>query len=149
MNFRESIFINRPVADVFAYATDYSTHPKWADTVRVDILTAGPIGVGTQMHYVSKFMGREMGSDSEITIYEPPYRLGYKIVTGMAVEALQTFTEENGGTRFTWEYSGNMTGLMGLFKLAEPLFAKQAQATLLTTMERLKTLLEAEPVKAL
>ncbi|MCC6148176.1 MAG: SRPBCC family protein [Anaerolineaceae bacterium] len=148
MKFKESIFINRSVEEVFTRATDYDTHPKWADTVRVDILTNTPFGVGTRMNYVSKFLGREMGMESEITIYEPPHRLGYKIISGMAVEALQSFTEENNGTRATWEYWGDITGVLSMFKLAEPLLARQAHKTMQTSLKKLKSLLETEePVK--
>lgn len=143
MQFKESIFINRPVEQVFAYVTDYSTHPLWADAVRVDILTPGPIGVGTRLYYVDKTMGREVGAESEITVYEPPHRLGYKIVTNMTAEAMQTFSAENGGTRFTWEYEAEPTGVMGLLKVAEPLLAPLARKTLRTAQKRLKDLLEA------
>lgn len=144
MKFEDSIFINRPVADVFAYVADYSTHPKWAGAVRVDFLTDSPMGVGTRVNYVEKFMGREVGMESEITLYEPPFRLGYKIVTGVSAEALQTFTQENGGTRLTWEYWTNMSGLLRLFKVAEPLMIKQGKKTMTEGLATLKTLLESE-----
>lgn len=143
MKFEESIFINRPVEEVFAYATDYSTHPLWADAVRVDILTPGPVGIGTRLNYVDKTMGREVGAESEITLWEPPHRLGYKIVTKMAAEALQTFTAENGGTRFTWTYEVHPAGVMSLLKVSEPLLAPLARRTLRTAQKRLKDLLEA------
>lgn len=142
MKFAESIWINRPMAEVFAYVTDYSTHPLWADAVRVDVLTPGPIGVGTRLNYVDKTMGREVGAESEITVYEPPHRLGYKIAA-MSAEALQTFTAENGGTRFTWEYEVEPSGVMGVLKVAEPLLAPLARRTLRTAQKRLKGLLEA------
>lgn len=142
MKYEESILINRPIADVFAYVSDYSTHSKWAGAVRVDMLTEGPMGVGTKVYYVDRFMGREVGMESEITRYEPPNRMGYKIVRGMAAEALQTFTEENGGTRMTWEYWANPSGMMKLFKVAEPLIVKQGQKTLKESLARLKAELE-------
>ena len=144
MKFEESIFIKRPVADVFAYVSDYSTHPKWADAVRVDILTDGPMGVGTKVYYVDRFIGREVGMESEITVYEPPNRMGYKIITGMSAEALQTFTEENGGTRLTWEYWANMSGLLSMFKVAESLMVKQGKKQISGSLAKLKIELESQ-----
>ncbi len=29
MNFEESVVINRPIEEVFAYVTDYDTHMQW------------------------------------------------------------------------------------------------------------------------
>lgn len=143
MNFEHSVYIKRPVEDVFAYVSDYSTHKDWAGAVRVDILTDGPMGVGTTVNYVDKFMGREVGMESVITVFEPPHRMGYKITSGMAAEALQTFVAENGGTRLTWKYEAELSGALRLFKMAEGLFVKQADKQMRTSLDKLKVLLES------
>ena len=142
MNFEHSVYIKRPVEDVFAYVSDYSTHPKWAGAVRVDILTNGPMGVGTTVNYVEKFMGREVGMESVITLFEPPYRMGYTVKSGMATEALQTFVAENDGTRLTWKYQAELSGVLRIFKVAEGLFVKQADKQMRESLDTLKTLLE-------
>lgn len=143
MNFEASIFINRPVDEVFAFVMDYTTHPQWSGATRVDLLTDGPPGVGTRVNYVGKFLGREMANESVITVFEPPQRMGYRIeMSGMNADALQTFQAENGGTRMTWAYEGNFSGLMSLFKFAEGIFRQQASKQMNTALENLKSVLE-------
>lgn len=126
MKIESSIHINRPVTEVFDFIMDYSRHHEWSGAVRVDLLTDGPPGVGTKVNYVGKFLGRELATESVITVFEPPRRMGYRIeMSGMNADALQTFEEENGGTRMTWAYDGNFSGLMSLFKFAEGIFKQQ------------------------
>lgn len=67
--------INAPVDDVFALASNF---PNAAETIRgidrVQMLTAGPVGVGTRFRETRKLYGKEATEEMEVTLYEPPKR---------------------------------------------------------------------------
>jgi uncharacterized membrane protein len=55
IEFENTIQINRPIAEVFAFLSDLENLPKWNYYVlAVAKLTNGPIGIGTMYHQVRK-----------------------------------------------------------------------------------------------
>ena len=55
------IVIDRPVAEVSAYATDPSYAPIWyANIDTVDWKTPPPAQVGSQVAFVARFLGRRL-----------------------------------------------------------------------------------------
>jgi carbon monoxide dehydrogenase subunit G len=67
--------IEAPVATVFARASDVR---GWADCIsgieRVEVLTDGPIGVGTRFRETRIMFKKEATEEMEITAFEPPRR---------------------------------------------------------------------------
>lgn len=49
ISYEGEIVIDRPVAEVFRYTTNFENFPKWTDTHAVKRLTNGPVGVGTRI----------------------------------------------------------------------------------------------------
>ncbi len=48
INVEESIVINRPISEVFAFVANFENHPKWETNFqKVKLLTSTPTGVGT------------------------------------------------------------------------------------------------------
>ena len=138
---QKSIHINRPVADVFAYVTDFANDAKWqADLVSSEKTSAGPLAVGTTGRYVQKFMGREMKNDVVVTAYEPSKRHGFKTTSGpVKFEGDIAFEDMGGGTHLTVSFKGEPGGF---FKVAEGLIAKELDKTLSRDLAKLKELLE-------
>ncbi|MEE2900174.1 MAG: hypothetical protein VX815_17065, partial [Gemmatimonadota bacterium] len=55
----DSIFIQRAVADVFAYMDDVRLEHEWQPNLRdAEQAPPGAAAVGTRRHYVTDFMGR-------------------------------------------------------------------------------------------
>ena len=104
---RNSIVINRPVDEVFAFVTDPATTPQWqANLVRSEILTPGPMRAGTQVLEVRRLGKSESQAVWEVTAYEPPARRGYVYPKGFGPirqSGVTTFEPVEGGTllRFT------------------------------------------------
>jgi Polyketide cyclase / dehydrase and lipid transport len=72
---RESIVVNRPCAETFAYLTDPRTRHEWRPQVaRIELLRDGEVGAGTQAVEVRRMFGREVRVPLEITRHEPPNR---------------------------------------------------------------------------
>jgi uncharacterized membrane protein len=54
-----SIVIHRPIDDVFEFTHDLSKNPVWQTTlVEVELLTDGPMRVGTRWQEVRRFLGK-------------------------------------------------------------------------------------------
>ena len=67
VNVETSIIINRPIEEVFAYLTDAGNNPQWdLGLVEVRQTPERPVGVGTRITEVRKFLGRKMETTSEV-----------------------------------------------------------------------------------
>lgn len=56
---KRTVTVQRPVADVFAYLSDFTTTNEWDPGTVETRRVSGDGGVGTSYHNVSKFAGRE------------------------------------------------------------------------------------------
>jgi ligand-binding SRPBCC domain-containing protein len=140
--FKKSIFVNLPQEEVFDYVTDPANDQKWRkSSVSTEWTSEGPVGVGSTQHSVDKFLGRNMESDSEITIWDPPNEFGWKSVGGpVPYELSMKFTPEGEGTQLI--FSGQAE-LGGFFKLAEGMAGKQMEKQMDGDFNNLKKVLEA------
>ncbi|HJP65143.1 MAG TPA: SRPBCC family protein [Actinomycetota bacterium] len=110
----DTIAIDRPVEDVFAYVTDVTNDPAWhTDVLEARKVSEGPIGVGTVWH--SKFrpsMGISEG-EMRVVTFEPNRR---QVMQGDVGPMHPTLTYElepvDGGTRFTRHVQISVTGWM-------------------------------------
>jgi uncharacterized protein YndB with AHSA1/START domain len=65
------VWIDRPAEKVYAYVVDFDRRPEWrTDAVGGELLTEGPIGVGTQARGIGKVLGRPCTMDVEVTALE-------------------------------------------------------------------------------
>lgn len=77
---RNSVIINRPVNDVFGFVTDPTTTPQWqANLVRSDILTPGPMRVGTRVLEV-----RRLGKSEKQAEWRSP-RMSHQLGVGIPI----------------------------------------------------------------
>jgi uncharacterized protein YndB with AHSA1/START domain len=114
----DSITINRPVEEVFAYVTDTANDPAWhTDIVEARRASDRPIGTGTRWHLRLKpFMGVSEG-DQEVVAFEPNRTEVQRGVAGqMKVTLTYLFEPADGGTRFTRSVQIKMSGLMRLME---------------------------------
>lgn len=140
--FEQSVFIKRPQEEVFEFLTNPTNDPKWRDSaVSGEWTSDGPIGVGSTKHNIDKLLGREIKSTIEVTVWDPPHKVGLKTVGGpMPYEATETFESKESGTQLT--FSGQAE-IGGFFKLAEGLVGKQLEKQIDKDLKGLKQYLEA------
>jgi uncharacterized protein YndB with AHSA1/START domain len=137
----QTIVIDRPIAEVFAFVTDQRNTPAWqAGLVEARPLVAGPPGVGTRHAIVRHFMGRRMEAVNEYLRYEPNKLVTFKTISGPKVEASYLFEAVDGGTRVTSRVQLQMPGLMGLF---DPLIGMSLRREMRAALPALKALLES------
>jgi uncharacterized protein YndB with AHSA1/START domain len=134
--------IDRPVEDVFSALQDFDEAPRWnPGLAEVRLTSDGPLGVGSTVVYVGRFLGRGYESPSKYTEYVPNRRLASVTTSGpFHLEVENSLDSVDGGTRLTAVYRGESRGF---FKLAEPVVIKLTKKHFETATENLKALLEA------
>ena len=89
---------------VFAFYTDHVDWERWAGVKEVVLRQTGdppPNGLGA----IRVIRARGMAFEEEITAFEPPRRMGYRLVAGAPVRdhaGEVRFEPDGSGTRVTW-----------------------------------------------
>jgi uncharacterized membrane protein len=137
-----SIVIDKPVDQVWTFVHDPAKDPLWQTTLlESQQLTEGPIGIGTKVREVRNFLGRRVEMAWEFTEYEPNRRSAIRAVSGpVPLSGGYALEPVDGGTKLT--VAGEL-GAHGLFRLAEPVFARITARELEANLGHLKDLLEA------
>lgn len=137
----DTVTINRPAEDVFAYVTDTSNDPAWhTDILEARKITEGPIGIGTRWRLRFKpFMGVSE-STSEVVEFEPNRKEVLRGVAGpMTTTLTYTFESVGGGTRHGRRVQITISGWM---KLMDPLMRLMVPRRNMTFLANLKRVLE-------
>ena len=137
-----SILINKPVPEVFAFATNGDNTTKWQNGVDAVIPDGPPNTVGSKYTEVRKFMGQEMKSVLEIIAFEQDSKWAAKVLQGpVPFTVTATFTAEGSGTRMDTTVEGEPKGF---FKIAGGMLESQLTKSLQEDAETLKKLLEGD-----
>jgi len=138
----ESIFVERPVEEVFAYLTDLERVPEWQTNVLfLQLQSGGGLRPGAQLVELRKLLGRKVESVVEVTEYEPPHRYTIKVQSGpVPFEISNVLSESGGGTRIDAVVEGEPGRFFGL---VEWLVVKAVERELWNSLATLKDILEA------
>jgi uncharacterized protein YndB with AHSA1/START domain len=138
------IVIDRPCAEVSAYAADPTHAPEWYANIDSVTWPAGPpVQLGSTMDFVARFLGRRLDYTYEIIDFVPGERLVMRTAQG-------PFPME---TTYTWEPVGAGRTRMTLRNRGEPAgFGRMAAPVMTAAMRRanqkdlaaLKRILEAD-----
>ena len=134
--------INRPVADVAAFAGDPSRAPEWyANIQSVEWLTPPPVAVGARMAFVAHFLGRRLAYTYEVRELVPGERLVMSTAEGpFPMETTYTWSAEGEKTRMTLRNRGEPTGFVGV---VAPVMAMMMRRANQADLAKLKALLES------
>ena len=143
INVEESIVINHPIEEVFAFVANFENHPKWESNFqKVKLLASIPTGVGTTYQCELKLPGQTAMSKFEITEYEVNKKIAFEAeAAGPA--------KPNGSFLFEAVPGGTKTTLLprpefrGIFKLLEPMMAGYVRKQNQEHLIKLKQILEA------
>lgn len=134
--------IERPVGEVFAYATDPAKLASWqTNTVSAEIEGEGPLGLGTRLREVHRGPGgKELPSLVEVTEYEPGRRFGLDVVEGsLPFGARIGFEPTEAGTRVAFNVHGQPGGAT---RLLQPLLKVGLRRQFNEHLANLKRVLE-------
>jgi uncharacterized protein YndB with AHSA1/START domain len=140
----DTITINRPIEEVFAYVTDTSNDPAWhTDVLEARKTSEGPIGMGTRWHTRFKpSMGVSEG-DTEVVAFDPNRMEVLRGELGpMQPTLTYLFEPADGGTRFTRRVQIKVSGMA---RLMEPLMWLMVPKRNAGFVVNLKRVLEEQP----
>ncbi|HEX6231082.1 MAG TPA: SRPBCC family protein [Actinomycetota bacterium] len=126
---REELEVDRPIDEVFAFVGDFANAEDWDPGVEEsELLTDGPVDVGTRYRVVAVFNGRRLPIGYRVTEWDPPRRVVLEGVgsTFRGVDEIAFDPTPSGGTRITYQADLRLRGPLRLF---EPLMRKRFEQT--------------------
>jgi uncharacterized membrane protein len=122
---RTEIVIDRPRAEVAAYAADPDNATAWYENIQaVEWETAPPLAVGSRLAFVARFLGRRLAYTYEVREHVPGERFVMRTAEGpFPMETTYAFEDAGtGATRMTLRNRGEPSG----FSRASALFMAPA-----------------------
>lgn len=138
-----SIYIDRPVTEVFALLTDLGRLPHWLVGVCEAFPLEGPPDrVGSIVGHKNALLGKTFESRYEITEWTPSKSISARAVKGpFAGTSEEEFQEQNGGTLFSARVAGH---LRGPFRALDRAARRIAQSQLEKSLQNAKALAESK-----
>jgi uncharacterized protein YndB with AHSA1/START domain len=141
---RESVEIDRPPEEVFAYLDDVERHGEWQqDIVGVERVTVGPTRQGTRVRETRHVPGGNRSMTYEVTEHDPPRQSSFRVLDG-PIRAVGTISVEPAGdgtkSRVTIVMDFEGHGIGG--KLLLPVARNQARKRVPESQAKMKELLE-------
>jgi uncharacterized protein YndB with AHSA1/START domain len=141
---RESVEIDRPPEEVFAYLDDVERHGEWQeDVVGVERVTEGPIRQGSRVRETRHVPGGNRSMTYEVTEHDPPRQSSFRVLDG-PIRAVGTISVEPAGdgtkSRVTIAMDFEGHGIGG--KLLLPVARNQARKRVPQSQAKMKEVLE-------
>ncbi len=143
VNVQVETVINRSRSDVAGFAMNADNDPVWIGGITQSrTLTEQPMGKGTQVERVAKFLGRRIEYVNEGDIYDPEKELLMHSVKGpFPMTVRYQFEDAADGTLARIQVSGDAGGF---YRLVGPVLAQAVKRSVRGDLRRLKRLLESE-----
>lgn len=137
-----AIEIARPRAEVAAFAVDPDNATAWYENIEaVEWQSSRPLGVGTRLAFVARFIGRRLAYTYEVAEFVPGERFVMRTAQG-PFRMETTYTWEDAGDRATQMTLRNRGEPAGFAKLTAPMVAAAMRRANRKDLERLKAMLE-------
>jgi uncharacterized protein YndB with AHSA1/START domain len=135
--------INRPPTEVAAFAGDPTNAPQWYVNIKsMDWRTPPPMGIGSRMAFVARFLGKTITYTYEITEFVPGERLVMRTAEGpFPMETTYTWAPTpDGGTHMSLRNRGKPSGFSTLIA---PFMGRAVRAATTKDLAALKRILES------
>jgi uncharacterized protein YndB with AHSA1/START domain len=136
--------IDRPSAEVAAYASDPSHAPQWYENI-VSVVphVPGPLAIGSRMDFVARFLGRRLAYTYEVVEYVPGQRLVMRTAQGpFPMETTYEWQPVDAQrTRMTLRNRG---APVGFARMAAPVMATAIRRANRKDLTNLKRILESQ-----
>ena len=140
---RTEIEVNRPRADVAAFAMDPDNATSWYENIEsVEWETARPLAVGARIVFAARFLGRRLAYTYEVRELAPGELFVMSTAQGpFPMETTYTWEDTpSGGTRMTLRNRGEPSGFANV---AAPMIARAMRRANRKDLARLRSILES------
>jgi hypothetical protein len=140
------ITINRTIDEVFDFVADECNEPKYnPKMIRAEMVTQGPIGVGSKFHTVMTGVGRGADMTVELTEFSRPRRLGSRTqIPQMDMSGTLLFEPQGQNTKMKWLWNIEPRGF---YKLLGPIVRRIGERQERTIWTGLKKVMETQPAR--
>ena len=140
--FENTVTIQRPAGEVFAFLADFENIPMWNYAIEeTSKVSAGPADVGTRYRQTRSIPGRSV-EDFEVTVFEPASRLAIQGQIGPFQATISYQLEAAAGvTKLVNNVELNPPKAMP--RLLAPLATSRIKAAVAQNLGKLKLLLES------
>lgn len=135
-----SVFLNRPVEQVFAFLLDTDKVTAWqSNLIKLEQITERPFRLGSRFHEVRRLGRKDSEIEGEVTALESNRRFETRTLTQPHVIVTYLFEPEGKGTRLTRRFVMHTHGFM---RLMEPVISSSIKKDAVADFELLKHVLE-------
>jgi uncharacterized protein YndB with AHSA1/START domain len=142
VKFTNTVTINRPHREVFAYLADFENVPRWNYAIeRTRKITDGPVGVGSRYHQ-TRTLPRRSEETFEITAFEPDRTIVVRGDLGPFHGDIEYVIESSGDTTVV----ANTMDLTasGPLRVVAPLASSRVSNAVAANLDVLRKILEQE-----
>jgi uncharacterized membrane protein len=139
---RSAIEIERPRAEVAAFAADPDNATTWYENIKsVEWRSPRPLAAGSRFEFTAHFLGRRLTYTYEVRELVPGRRLVMATTEGpFPMETTYDWEDSGGGTRMTLRNRGEPSGFSSM---VAPLLERAMRRANRKDLVRLKEVLEA------
>ena len=141
------VVIDRPVAEVFDFATTFENFPRWSDVTTVKRLSNGPVGLGTRLQLEMGKGPMKSQIDFETIGWEKDRNWTFRTVSASPIVWDGMFGFEPLGPESTHVRAAGQVTLKGWRKLLEPLVRGELRKNEQAELETLKAILESQATR--
>lgn len=141
--------IEAPVERVFGLASDFENAARTITAIqRIEMLTPGPVRIGTRFKETRRMFGREASEEMEVVAFEPPNR--YVLLAkshGCRYDSELTFTPSGSGTEVEMRFEATPLSFMAkvMSVVMSPMMRKALVECVKKDLDDLKAAAEVTP----
>lgn len=137
----ETVYVDRPVGDVFRFVTDPDNQTTIASNM-IEFHSDGPMEKGTRTDGVTRVAGRRVEWTAEVTEFHPNERVEIRSLKApMGFHITWHYAPEGQGCRVTFEQEVDSLGSF-FGRLADPIVTKMYARDVQANLQNLKILCE-------
>lgn len=138
-----TVTVDRPIGDVFAFLADGTNNPRWrAGVLSIERTSAGDGAGAAYRQKLRGPRGRAIDGDYRITTFDPPTLIEFQVTAGPARPTGRFALAEAGPGRTTVTFALDLTPT-GLMRVMGPMIARTMRSEV-EQLAQLKAELEKE-----